>query len=68
MFTWNHLPYPTELPPGMQLMMSRYFFPNVSKIGVLYSEKYNKEWLSKFKDSSDSSQITKPVSMLDLVK
>ena len=49
---WQRLPLTkntygisNELPPGMQLMMSRYFFPNVSKIGLLYSEQYNKEWL-----------------------
>ena len=34
-----------ELPSGMQLLMYRYFFPGISKIGLLYSKKYNKEWL-----------------------
>jgi len=34
-----------ELLQGIQLMMYRYFFPDVSKIGILYSKKYNKEWL-----------------------
>ncbi len=29
---------------GIQLMMCRYFFPDVSKIGILYSDTYNKEW------------------------
>ena len=29
---------------GIQLMMYRYFFQDVNKIGVLYSKTYNKEW------------------------
>ena len=29
---------------GIQLMMCRYFFQDVSKIGILYSNMYNKEW------------------------
>ena len=35
-----------ELPAGMQLMMYRYLFPEIKKIGVLYSKQYNQEWLS----------------------
>jgi putative ABC transport system substrate-binding protein len=49
---WHRLPMDkksygvsNELPPGMQLTMYRYFLPDVEKIGVLYSEVYNKEWL-----------------------
>ncbi|TWU30777.1 ABC transporter substrate binding protein [Candidatus Brocadiaceae bacterium S225] len=34
-----------ELPQKMQMMMFRYFFPDIEKIGVLYSKTYNKEWL-----------------------
>ena len=34
-----------ELPQGMQLTTYRYFFPDIKKIGVLYSRVYNKEWL-----------------------
>lgn len=34
-----------ELPPGMQLTLYRYFFPDISRIGILYNQKYNKEWL-----------------------
>lgn len=34
-----------ELPTGMQLMMYRYFFPKIQKIGVLYSKKFSKEWI-----------------------
>ncbi len=36
-----------ELPTGMQLTFFRYFFPEIKKIGVLYSKKYNKEWLEQ---------------------
>jgi putative ABC transport system substrate-binding protein len=30
----------------MQLMMYRYLFPEIKKIGVLYNEQYNQEWLT----------------------
>lgn len=33
-----------ELLQGTQLMMYRYFFKDVSKIGILYNSKYNEEW------------------------
>ncbi|WP_051906518.1 ABC transporter substrate-binding protein [Methylomarinum vadi] len=35
-----------ELPAMMQLMMFRYLFPDLSKIGVLYSKQFNEEWMS----------------------
>lgn len=34
-----------ELPAATQLMMYRYLFPEIKKIGVLYSEQFNHEWL-----------------------
>lgn len=34
----------SEVPPITTLMMYRYFFPEIKKIGVLYSKKHNKEW------------------------
>ncbi len=42
-----------ELPAGMQLMMYRYLFPGLMKVGVLYSEQFNKEWL---KDTLQAAQ------------
>ncbi len=49
---WRRLPMgkntygiSTELLPGMQLTMYRYFFPYIHKIGILYSKNYNKEWI-----------------------
>lgn len=48
---WRRLPLgkntygiSNELPQGMQLTMYRYLFPDIDKIGVLYSKEYNKEW------------------------
>lgn len=35
-----------ELPAGMQLMMYRYLFPEINKIGVLYNKQINQEWFS----------------------
>jgi len=50
---WKRLPIDkntygvaNELPTGMQLMIYRYFFPTIDKIGVVYSESFNKEWLN----------------------
>lgn len=50
-FNWRRMPLgkntygiSTELPAGMQLMMYRYLFPKLKKVGVIYS-KHNKEWL-----------------------
>ncbi|MCK4841133.1 MAG: hypothetical protein KAT04_04535 [Methylococcales bacterium] len=34
-----------ELPTAMQLTMFRYLFPEIKRVGVLYSKQYNKEWL-----------------------
>lgn len=34
-----------ELSSESQLTMFRYFFPDVKRIGVLYSREYNREWL-----------------------
>ncbi len=51
MINWKRFPVrkniygvSNELPQIMQLTMYRYFFPDVNKIGVLYSKAYNVEW------------------------
>jgi len=36
-----------ELYSGMQIMLFRYIFPDVQKIGLLYSKKYTEEWFEK---------------------
>jgi putative ABC transport system substrate-binding protein len=41
-----------ELNTGMQLTMFKYFFPEIKTIGVIYSKTYNRQWLSKAKDSA----------------
>ena len=35
-----------ELHSGMQMTLFRYIFPEVKKIGVLYSEQYNSQWFN----------------------
>lgn len=58
---WRRLPMgrstygvSNELPAGMQLMTYRYFFPGLKKIGVLYNQDYNAEWLKNAeKDAED---------------
>jgi len=46
-----------ELPLGMQLTMYHYLFPEIKKIGVLYSEQFNKEWLESAKQSAREVDI-----------
>lgn len=48
----------TELLPNMQLMTYRYFFPEIDKIGVLYSKDYNKEWFDITVKSAKETGIT----------
>lgn len=36
-----------ELPSGVPLSMFRYLFPDIKTVGVLYSEKFNSEWLAE---------------------
>lgn len=61
---WQRLPsgkntygISNELPQGMHLTTYRYFFPDIDKIGVLYSSAYNKEWLNIAKKSSKEMDI-----------
>ena len=51
---WKRLPVnkrmfgvSNELPPEMEIMLFRYMFPGLRKIGVLYSEKYNGQWVNQ---------------------
>lgn len=36
-----------ELHAGMEMMLLRYVFPEMQKIGILYSEKYTEEWFTQ---------------------
>ena len=56
---WRRLPLTkntygvsNELHPGFQITLFRYIFPKVSKIGVLYSEEYNGQWIRKAKQDA----------------
>lgn len=62
---WRRLPMgkntygiSNELPPSMQLTMYRYFFPEIHKIGILYSKDYNKEWIDIAVKSAKDVGIT----------
>lgn len=46
-----------ELHAGMEIMLFRYIFPNVKKIGVLYSMKYTGQWLDKAKKQAEEMGI-----------
>ena len=61
---WHRLPMgkntygiSNELPQSMQLTMYRYFFPDINKIGVLYSKDYNKEWFDIAVESAEEMDI-----------
>jgi len=41
-----------ELHAGQEIMLFRYFFPNVQKIGVLYSKKYTRQWFKNARDEA----------------
>ena len=50
---WRRLPaakktygISNELNPEMEITLYRYIFPGIKRIGVLYSEKYNKHWFN----------------------
>lgn len=47
----------SELPSEMQVMLFRYIFPNVRKIGVLYSSRYNKEWFAAAQDAARKMEV-----------
>ncbi|MBF0100002.1 MAG: hypothetical protein HQK77_03755 [Desulfobacterales bacterium] len=36
----------SELHSGMQISLFRYFFPQIKKIGVLYTKNYTRQWLT----------------------
>ncbi len=54
-----------ELHTRMPLMMFRYVFPDIKKIGMLYSRQYTGEWFEKSRDQArelGTEIIGKPVS------
>jgi putative ABC transport system substrate-binding protein len=56
---------------GTQLMMYRYFFPDVNKIGILYSNTYNEEWFDAAVESARDvgiSIIGKSISKPDKIE
>lgn len=51
MINWLRLPrtdhtygVSNELHAGMEMLLLRYVFPQIQKVGVLYSQKYTEEW------------------------
>ncbi len=62
---WKRLPMrkntygvSSELNSGMELMMYHYFFPDLGRIGVIYSLKHNKEWLKEAIDNGRDLGLT----------
>jgi len=46
-----------ELLAAFQLTLYRYFFPDVKRIGVLYSKTYNQEWLRTAVEDAKEVQV-----------
>lgn len=46
-----------ELHPGVQLNLFRYVFPDIGKIGVLYSRRYNEEWFEFTVGEAENTRI-----------
>ncbi len=56
---WHRLPLAqktygvsSELNPEMQITLYRYIFPGLKRIGILYSNKYNKQWFNEAQRSA----------------
>jgi len=47
-----------ELLPASQLLLFRYFFPDIQRVGVLYSDTFNKEWQELAKVSAKEVGLT----------
>ncbi len=47
-----------ELHAGMEMMLFRYIFPEVERIGVLYSKKYTGEWFNTAQEHAKEIEIT----------
>ena len=41
----------------MQITLYRYIFPGVKRIGVLYSEKYNKHWFNTARAAAKEMEV-----------
>ena len=61
---WRRLPaakktygVSNELNPEMQITLYRYIFPRVKRIGVLYSEKYNKHWFNSAREAAKEMEV-----------
>jgi len=46
-----------ELNTEMQIMLLRLIFPNIKRIGVLYSRQYNQEWFTKSCEEAEKMGI-----------
>lgn len=62
---WRRLPaaeniygIANEPPPLMQLTLFRYLFPKINRIGVIYSQDYNREWLAEAISAADEVGLT----------
>ncbi len=61
---WRRLPatpktygVSNELSAEMQIMLYRYIFPYLTKLGVLYGDEYNKEWFEQAREDAKKAGV-----------
>jgi putative tryptophan/tyrosine transport system substrate-binding protein len=56
-----------ELNPQLELFVFKYLFPDIKTIGMIYSEKFNREWVDLAVNSAKSMDINLEVVSIDEV-
>jgi putative ABC transport system substrate-binding protein len=46
-----------ELHSAMQIMLIRYVFPDIKRIGVIYSDRFNRQWFHASKEDASKMEI-----------
>ncbi|MBT6120040.1 hypothetical protein HOH45_01080 [bacterium] len=54
-----------ELNPQLELFVFKYLFPDIKTIGMIYSEKFNKEWVQLAVNSAKSMDINLEIISID---
>ncbi len=61
---WRRLPMAqntygisNELNPEMQMTLYRYIFPDIKRIGVLYSKEYNRQWFKEAQNAAKEMDV-----------
>ena len=47
----------SELHAGMQMMLFKYIFPKLKKIGIIYSEEFNQQWVESVRETAAETGV-----------